>query len=89
MRRLIACLAVSADGFLARRDGDIDWLNHPEPPGGYGMGGFMRSIDTIVPHAARSDASNDLVGPKLRPRHETHETSFPRGKRHTMAVPYH
>ena len=47
-RRFIACLAVSADGFLARPDGDVEWLNRPEPKGGYGMRAFMRSIDTIV-----------------------------------------
>ena len=48
MRRMVAFLALSADGFLARPDGDIGWLNRPEPPGGYGMRAFTRSVDTII-----------------------------------------
>lgn len=49
-RILIQC-AVSADGFIARRDGSVDWLPAPDPegPGGdYGMGAFMARVGTIV-----------------------------------------
>jgi len=47
-RKFIVYVAVSADGFIARRDGSVDWLNRPHPKGNYGIGGFYRSIDTCV-----------------------------------------
>jgi dihydrofolate reductase len=47
-RKLIAYLATSADGFIARRDGGIDWLDRPRPRGNYGMADFFRSIDTVL-----------------------------------------
>src|SRR6516165_10766010 len=37
----------SADGYIARTDGSVGWLNRPRPAGNYGMGTFLRSIDTI------------------------------------------
>lgn len=47
-RKIIVEMAVSADGFIARSDGSVDWLERPEPKGGYGMMEFYQSIDTIV-----------------------------------------
>jgi dihydrofolate reductase len=46
--KIIVCIAASADGFIARRDGSIDWLDRPSPKGNYGMGDFYKSIDTIL-----------------------------------------
>jgi dihydrofolate reductase len=48
MRRIIVYIATSADGFIARKDGGIDWLDRPRPKGSYGMGEFFNSIDTIL-----------------------------------------
>ncbi len=48
MRKIITSIATSADGYIARRDGSVDWLNLPQPAGDYGMAGFYRSIDTIL-----------------------------------------
>jgi len=48
MRKIIAYLATSADGFIARPDGGVDWLDRPRPRGNYGMGAFLRSVDTVV-----------------------------------------
>ena len=46
-RKIIVNLATSADGFIARKDGDIEWLNRlPPPKGFYGLVKFARSIDT-------------------------------------------
>ena len=45
-RKIIVYIATSADGYIARDDGSVDWLNRPRPPGNYGMGEFFRSIDT-------------------------------------------
>lgn len=46
-RHIIVHIATSADGYIARPDGDLDWLtSRPAPKGFYGMNTFMRSIDT-------------------------------------------
>lgn len=47
-RRIIVYIATSTDGFIARADGSVDWLDRPHPEGAYGMGEFYKSIDTIL-----------------------------------------
>jgi dihydrofolate reductase len=48
-RKVIVNLATSADGYIARSDGDLEWLtSRPAPKGFYGMNAFMRSVDTMV-----------------------------------------
>jgi len=47
-RRVIVEIAVSADGYIARSDGDVSWLDRPQPKGQYGMVTFFKSIDTIL-----------------------------------------
>jgi len=47
-RKIIVYIAISADGFIARSDGSIDWLERPRPKGNYGMGAFYKSIDTTL-----------------------------------------
>jgi dihydrofolate reductase len=47
-RKIIVYITTSADGFIARLDGSIDWLDRPHPKGGYGMGTFYKSIDTTL-----------------------------------------
>lgn len=47
-RKIIVHIAVSADGFIARPDGGVDWLDRPDLKGDYGMGEFYRTIDTIL-----------------------------------------
>jgi dihydrofolate reductase len=48
-RNVIVNIATSADGYIARPDGDLEWLtSRPAPKGFYGMGAFMKSIDTMV-----------------------------------------
>jgi dihydrofolate reductase len=47
-RRIIAYLAVSADGYIARPDGDVEWLNRRPRTADYGMREFQASIDTIL-----------------------------------------
>jgi dihydrofolate reductase len=47
-RKIIAYLATSADGFIARPDGDVEWLHRRPRSGDYGMGKFNASIDTIL-----------------------------------------
>jgi len=48
MRKIIVYIATSADGFIARKDGAVDWLDRPPVKGNYGMGEFYKSIDTIL-----------------------------------------
>jgi dihydrofolate reductase len=48
-RKIIVNAGTSADGFIARPDGDIDWLtSRPKPAGFYDMGKFTASIDTKI-----------------------------------------
>ena len=47
-RKIIVCIATSADGFIARSDGSVDWLDDPRLKGHHGMGAFYKSIDTIL-----------------------------------------
>jgi dihydrofolate reductase len=48
-RNVIVHIAASADGFIARPDGDIEWLtSRPAPAGFYGMNAFTKSVDTKV-----------------------------------------
>jgi dihydrofolate reductase len=46
-RKIIVHIGTSADGYIARPDGDLEWLtSRPKPAGFYGMGDFMRTVDT-------------------------------------------
>jgi dihydrofolate reductase len=47
-RKIIVYIATSADGFIARPDGSVDWLDRPRPKGNYSMGEFYQSIDTML-----------------------------------------
>jgi dihydrofolate reductase len=48
-RTVIVHIASSADGYIARPDGDLEWLtSRPAPDGFYGMNAFMKSIDTML-----------------------------------------
>ena len=46
-RKIIVYIATSADGYIARPDGDVEWLNR-RPNIDYGMGAFYATIDTIL-----------------------------------------
>ena len=48
MRKIIVYIAASADGFIARPDGDVAWLDRPDAAGDYGMKAFYKTIDTVV-----------------------------------------
>jgi dihydrofolate reductase len=47
-RKIVVYIATSADGFIARPDGSVEWLDRPNPKGNYGMGAFYKSIDTVL-----------------------------------------
>ena len=47
-RKIIVYIATSADGYIARSDGDVTWLDRPRPKGNYGMGEFLKTIDAIL-----------------------------------------
>ena len=47
-RKIIVYIATSADGYIARPDGDVEWLNRRPDKIDYGMGAFYRMIDTIL-----------------------------------------
>ena len=47
-RKIIAYLAVSADGYIARPGGDVEWLNRRPNTVDYGYEKFYAGIDTIL-----------------------------------------
>jgi dihydrofolate reductase len=47
-RKIIVYIATSADGFIGRLNGSVDWLDRPNPKGKYGISAFYESIDTIL-----------------------------------------
>jgi dihydrofolate reductase len=47
-RKIVVYVATSADGYIGRPDGGVEWLERPRPRGDYGMRAFLDSIDTIL-----------------------------------------
>ena len=66
-RKVIVHIGTSADGFIARPDGDLEWLtSRPAPNGFYGMSTFVKSIDTKLLGRKTYEASLGL-GAKFEP----------------------
>ncbi|MBI2679558.1 MAG: dihydrofolate reductase [Candidatus Solibacter usitatus] len=61
-RKILVYVATSADGYIARADGSVDWLNRPRTAGDYGMGAFFRTIDTILWGRKTYDMSAGMGG---------------------------
>ena len=62
-RKVIVHIAASADGYIARPDGDLEWLtSRPAPEGFYGMNAFMKSIDTLLLGRKTYEVSLSLGG---------------------------
>jgi dihydrofolate reductase len=48
-RKLFLYIAMSLDGFIARKDGNLDWLNTVQMEGeDYGYNEFIQKIDTVI-----------------------------------------
>jgi dihydrofolate reductase len=48
-RKIIVHIATSADGYIARPDGGIEWLtDRPAPKGFYGLPKFIRTVDAKI-----------------------------------------
>jgi dihydrofolate reductase len=48
-RKIIVHIATSVDGYIARPDGNLDWLtNRPAPKGFYGLPEFTRTVDAKI-----------------------------------------
>src|ERR1700757_2006564 len=47
-RKIIVFIATSADGYIARPNGDVEWLNRLPDKVDHGMTAFYRTIDTIL-----------------------------------------
>jgi hypothetical protein len=56
--QFVVYIAASADGFIARPDGSVDWLNRPRPSGNYGTDAFYRSIDADTIHLVLDNLSS-------------------------------
>jgi dihydrofolate reductase len=65
LRKIIVNIATSADGFIARADGGIDWLDRPRIKGDYGLPAFSRSVDTIIYGRKTYDLAMKLGGVEM------------------------
>ena len=49
MKKIVLYVAASLDGFIAREDGSVDWLEKYEKSGeDYGYKEFLDSVDTVI-----------------------------------------
>jgi dihydrofolate reductase len=55
--KIITYIATSADGYIARSDGTLDWLPQPRKGEDYGWTAFYNSVDLIVLGRRTYDAS--------------------------------
>lgn len=63
-RKVIVHIATSADGYIARPDGDLEWLtSRPAPKGFYGMEAFTKTVDTKLLGRKTFDESLRLGAP--------------------------
>jgi dihydrofolate reductase len=70
-RKVIVHIAASADGYIARPDGDLEWLtSRPAPEGFYGMNAFMKSVDTLLLGRKTYDVSLSM-GEKFESKSKT------------------
>ncbi|GAA4467873.1 dihydrofolate reductase family protein [Nemorincola caseinilytica] len=48
-RKVVLYIATSADGYIAKEDGDLGWLSAVEKPGeDYGYHEFVSTVDTVI-----------------------------------------
>lgn len=61
-RKVTLFVAASLDGFIARRDGSIDWLPHPTAREDYGQGEFWSGVGTVLMGRRTYDAARAQDG---------------------------
>jgi dihydrofolate reductase len=76
-RKIIVHIATSADGFIARKDGGIDWLDRPVPKGvDYGLAAFYKSIDTILYGRKTYDVAVKFVADGIEIPHDARVRNY-------------
>ena len=64
-RKIIVFIATSADGYIARNDGSVDWLHRKKSTSDYGMTAFQKSIDAIIFGRRTFDEAVERFGGKV------------------------
>lgn len=62
-RKVVVYIAMSLDGYIARENGEIDWLleNSPSDPAEYDYPEFYKTIDTVIMGKATYDQLPELT----------------------------
>ncbi|WP_204554008.1 dihydrofolate reductase family protein [Bacillus ectoiniformans] len=61
-RKVVLFIAASLDGYIAKSDGDISWLNEVEGEGDNGFTDFYKTVDTIMMGKSTYDHVLELTG---------------------------
>ena len=86
-RKIVVYVATSADGFIARPDGDVAWLDRPRTAGDYGMAAFFKSIDTVLMGRKTYDVALKF-GQRSYPRVRNYIFSRSRHRSSTLGVEF-
>jgi dihydrofolate reductase len=80
VRKVILGLGISLDGYIARRDGSVDFLFMPKD---YSMGPFFSRIDAAVMGRKTYDVARKMGGTSFGPKMAAYvfSRSQPRGER--------
>jgi dihydrofolate reductase len=91
MRRVILYIACSADGYIARPDGAVDWLEAYSAGGeDYGYAAFLARVDTVILGRTTWDFAVSLADDPYPEQHSyvyTHRPPAPRERVTFVAGP--
>jgi dihydrofolate reductase len=62
MRKITLAIAASLDGFIARRDGSVDWISPADDAADFNQAELMADVDTVIMGRRTWDIARDRAG---------------------------